>query len=309
MKAYILAAIAAILLVSISGCEEGDQTQEVTPFIGGTTGLLLNLVENSPPESVYDEGNHPFDVTVKLKNDGEEFVAKEDCIVKISGIDPVEYGLTPADMVKNPEEDLNERKKDAEGNIIEGTVTWVNFPNFVYQGEVSGPTPYTIRADACYKYGTTVNSKLCIKENLLDVEDDDICKVEEEKQVFNSGGPVQVISLYEEPSAKDKIVFQFKIEHKGNGEVYQLGSECEHERTYEDKVWVEVVTELPGLSCQGLVDGTETTGYVTLYGGERTIRCVQQIISESDFEKVAKIYLTYLYEDDTSTQIVVKASD
>jgi hypothetical protein len=307
-KTLILMIVASLLIMILSGCTTNNQQDTgATPFIGGTTGLLISLAEGTPPEEVYDGGEYNFDVVVKLKNDGETLVSKDDAIVRLSGVDPTEFSLTSADMKKYLTEDVIERKKDAEGKTMEGTPVYVEFQNFKFKNNVSGPIPYTIRADVCYKYGTVANVKLCVKKNLLEVDEDELCSVKEEKSVYNSGAPVQVTYFYEEATSPDKMRFTFKVEHKGNGKVYQLTSACDHQRKFENRVFVNVDTGITGLSCSGLTEGLDSkSGYMTLYEGEKTVICTQPITDPADYEKVTRIDLSYMYEDDTSTQVVVK---
>ncbi len=305
MKNYVNIILILSLLVFAFGCNQETPISKESPFIGGTTGLLISYDEGAPPAEVYDGGDFDFEIVVKLKNDGEQSVSKDKVEVSLSGIDPKEFGLSDSDFVKHPDEDLEGTYKDSEGNKIEGTTTYVVFSGLNHRESLTGNTPYTIRADVCYNYATNVNSMLCIKKGQTDKERD-ICKINEEKAVFNSGGPVQVTSFKEMPKGKNKFNFQFKIEPKGNGGIYKKDSNCEYTRANENKVFVSVDTGMDGLSCTGL-DGT-TSGYVTLYGGERMITCTQETETNTDFEKPVNIKLEYDYKEDVSTQVLVKHS-
>ena len=149
MKKTILIFIIGLLLI-LTGCEQEDTTSATTPFLGGTTGLLINFLEDAPPQEVYDGGAFPFDIVVKLKNDGESDVLAQDAQVKISGLNPTEFSKQPSELIKNPDEDLIRTYKDAEGNIVEGTITYVSFEGFNYAGRMSGNLQFPIRADVCY---------------------------------------------------------------------------------------------------------------------------------------------------------------
>ena len=301
--------IAVFLLVSVLflvGCKQETQgTSQINPFIGGTNGLLISFQKDAPPAEVFDSKNFPFDVEVKLKNDGEIDVKKEDVVVKIKGVSPGDFGLTDSNFVKSSTEDIAGTKKDAQGTVIDGLTTYVTFSNFIYQGKVAGNTQFPIWAEVCYKYGTIAQSELCVKENLLS-SDDKICKVTEKKKIFNSGAPVQIIEFEESARGKDKLAFTFTIQHKVKGDVYRQGTKCDQNRVNENKVWINVDTGIPGTECAGLSEGTATSGYVVLYEGERVIRCSQPISTTSDYVKQVRIDLTYDYLDDISTNIIVK---
>ena len=305
MKNYVNIILILSLLVFAFGCNQETPISKESPFIGGTTGLLISYDKNAPPAEVYDGGDFDFEVVVKLKNEGEYPISKDKVEVSLSGIDPKEFGLSDSDFVKNPDEDLEGTYKDSEGNRIEGTTTYVIFSGLNRREKLVGNTPYTIRAEVCYNYATNVNSMLCIKKGQVDKEGD-ICKIYEKKPVFNSGGPVQVTSFEEMPKGKNKFNFQFKIEPKGNGGIYKKDSNCEYTRANENKVFVSVNTGMDGLTCTGL-DGV-TSGYVTLYGGERMITCTQETETEINFEKPVNIKLEYDYKEGISTQVLVKHS-
>lgn len=307
MNKKIIALILLIGVLFLAGCKKDTTggTSQTDPFIGGTNGLVISFQKDAPPSEVFDSKNFPFDVEIKLKNDGETDVKKEDVVVKISGVSPVDFGLSDADFVKSPTEDMSATKKDAQGTVLEGVETTVTFSNFMYQEKVAGNINYPIWAKVCYKYGTIAISQLCIKENLLS-SDDKICKVTEKKKAFNSGAPVSVVEFEESARGKDKLGFTFKIQHKVKGDIYKQGTKCADNRVNENKVWVNVDTGIPGTECAGLSEGTATSGYVTLYEGEKVIRCSQPITSTTDYVKQVRIDLTYDYLDDISTSIIVK---
>ncbi len=309
MKYYIRIILLLALVLFIVGCEGEQASPKISPFIGGTTGLLLSFDKDAPPAEVYDGGDFPFDVVVKLKNEGEYSIAKENIEVRLSGVDPREFGKSESDFIKRPDDDLDGTYKDSEGNRIEGTTTYVVFSGINHNEELIGNTQYTIRADVCYNYATRANSMLCIKKSQTDKEGD-ICKIYEEKRVYNSGGPVQVTSFTETPRGSNKFNFNFKIEHRGfspSGRIYEKDSNCEETRAKENRIYVTVDTKMSGLSCTGL-DGGATSGYVTLYGGERTITCTQEVQTGTDFERPVNINIEYDYKDDISTILLVKHS-
>lgn len=299
--------LAVVLLISLTGCGIEETPISSTPFLEGTTGFLINFLEDAPPKEVYDGGVFPFEVVVKLKNDGEWDVAAADTLVWISGIDPSEFGLQDVDMVKHPDEDMVGTYKDAEGNLVEGTSTYISFSGFNYQLSNVGNFGLPIKADVCYKYGTRALSKICIKKDLTDTSERSLCFATEEKQVFSSRAPLQVTSLKESVRGKDSVGITFKIEHKGNGDIFQQGSNCDTEGIlFENKVWVEVDTKIPGTKCTGLNGGTDTTGYITIYSGERTITCTIPADSQTDYEKAIDITLIYDYGEDIKTQLLMK---
>ena len=89
--------------------------------------------------------------------------------------------------------------------------------------------------------------------------------------------------------------------------ISRSGSSCDDEAANKDKVWVEVDDGLPGLTCSPLEEGTATTGFVTLYGGKRIVRCTQDTTGlTGDFEKKANINLKYDYKEHVERILRVK---
>ena len=312
-----------VIITLMAGCatDEGGDT-EGSPFIGGTTGILISFADGAPPDVVYDGGQYPFDIDVILKNKGEYTVPAARANVKITGIYSRDFSNVT--LGHNVTDELVKTEKDSEGNIIEGTEYHAEFEGLSYAGILDGNTPFTIKADVCYEYGTTVNSKICIREDLLDPTKEGVCKVTESKTVYNSGAPVQVTSIDEQAVGTNKIAFIFKVEKMGNGNIYRSPyygeyappSQCYEEREHENKVWVKVDAQNnelnSALSCSGLKDNAgfdPSEGTIKLYNGERTVRCtldLEQAGVSGDFEKVIKINLLYDYKEDISTSLLVK---
>ena len=302
--------ILMLILVSVVlyGCADtGDSGPGFDdPFLGGTDGVIISFEEDAPPEELYDGGDFPFSVVVKLKNEGETKIAENDVVVTISGILASEFNKQENELVAGPSEDLEATRKDSEGNVVDGIPVYVELGDFNHIHELTGNTPYTIRADVCYKYTTTANAMICVRKDNLDTKEG-VCIVNEDKAVYCSGAPLQVTEFKEMPRAKDKIGFMFTISHKGNGQIYQQASKCDtSSRSFENKVWLEVESGIPGLECSGLNVGTATTGFVTLYGNEKRVTCTQSISTNSDYEKIVTIRLGYDYSESKKTTVLVK---
>ena len=156
-----------ICIVILTGCKAQSNTGTTldNPFIGGTEGILIDFVEDSPPEEVRAGGDVPFDVVVKLKNDGEHKVLKEMVTVTLSGINAQEFDKQEQDLISNALEDLEPRKKE-DGEVVESSPIHVEFYELNRLEDFSGGT-YTIRADVCYEYATEAISQICIKSNNL----------------------------------------------------------------------------------------------------------------------------------------------
>ncbi len=302
-----------ILSVLAVGCTtSGDTGTSLSdPWIGGTDGIIISFEEDAPQAEVFDGGDFPFGVVVKLKNEGEYTVPKEDVKVTISGILASEFGKQESDLELVPEDSIEGKLKDTDGKIRDSDPVFIDFGDFTYLSELVAQQSYTLRAEACYKYQTTANSQICVLKDNLDTEDS-VCKVNENKQVFSSGAPVQVTEFKESSRGKDKIAFSFTVSHKGNGRIFEQSSGCDtSSRAFEDRVSIEIDTGLEGaLECSGLRDETSgagaTTGQITLFSNEKPITCTQTITTNSDYQQPVVIKLTYDYKDSKETSVLVK---
>ncbi|MBI2207907.1 hypothetical protein HYU50_00260 [Candidatus Woesearchaeota archaeon] len=323
MRHFHIIIISILALFVIAGCQgKGDSTGAApkTPFLGGTQGLEIKFVEGSPPKEVTDSGTFAFQSIVTLKNKGEFDLNKDQVKIDLIGFLPEDFGASQNDLDdKRPEDNPTARKRDAEGNIIEPTETFATFPStdgfLNFERSVTGNTVFIFRADVCYKYQTKALSKLCVLRDLSNVKKNDVCKPNEPKTVFTSGSPLKISSFRETVSGKDKVSFSFDVTHSGTGSVFKEGdstsppADCPRDprevREKENKVLVNVNTGLPNLRCVGLTG--ETSGFVTLVNGKRTVTCTQDLDpGRNDFETNVEITLDYNYQDSVQQNVLVK---
>ncbi len=305
-----LRSLGLLLVLFIVACAPAEDTASTagTPFLGGSQGVILSFVENAPPGTVYDGNTFPFDIVVKAENKGEFPVPKNKIFVDILGFEPGQFGKGASDLSRAPKENMEARGKDAQGNILESNPTYVEFTNLKYRTPIAGAElSFPIKAEACYLYGTIATTKLCARENVLQPGLGGLCEINADKEVFNSGAPVQITSLVESARAQDKIAFTFKISHVGTGKIFEKGALCSTEtRGHEDKVFVEISSPMQGVTCSGLGESTGPQGFATLYSGSATITCTQPLTAPRDYEFPVTITVTYDYRDSISTNLVVK---
>lgn len=302
--------IAAILVIALMGCQQQDAEEVAisSPFIGGTQGLEISFQEFR--SNVFAGGDDPFDIIVQVENEGENAVQRQNGQIEISGINPTEFGKTSAQLRKTLPDDMMEIRKTPEGQTLEPAPIFVEFTGLNYQQNIAGATAtFPIRAEICYMYETTAITQLCVREKLLSPETGGICEVTGTKPVFNSGAPVQISNVQQTVRSKDKIGLSFDISNAGGGKIYERGSTCEKARPKENKVYLTVNTGLPGIQCTGLqASGGVAQGYVTLYGGSKTISCTQRAETSTDFKQIVTINAVYDYEEIAETTLTVKSS-
>ncbi|NQV08793.1 hypothetical protein HQ529_03000 [Candidatus Woesearchaeota archaeon] len=298
----------------LSGCTD-ETSSTITgdkAFIGGKVGLTMEFLSGAPPEEVFDS-NNPFSIDIKLENEGEWGVNMNDTTIKITGIYPSDFGLlTSEDLIKHPDEDMTAAQRDPQGNTIQGTITDIEFEGLEYNREIAGFVQFNIKAENCFEYGTTAQSQLCIKEDLLGkTGEEGTCDPNGEKTMDNSGAPIHVTKLSESVAGKDKISFVFNVEHIGDGKVYKMDTSCSTDFNDRNKVFITVNDPgIGALSCSGL-EGGSTSGYATLFDDERSIRCTINLDEASlgDYEKVLNVVIEYGYKESIETPLIVKHSE
>ena len=326
--------ICLVLLVSACANKSGSATGGAsrTPFIGGTSGITINFEKDSPPPEVTDDESFNFNAIVRLKNDGEARVDKNDIRLNLVGFDPSDFG---SDFANNkdvqPDDSLEPKKRDAEGNIVEGTTTFATFPrggsNPFIPKKFSGNTEFTFRADVCYNYRTEANAKLCVLKDMLNIRDDSICRPTAVgttgRTIYSSSAPVQVTNFRQSVVGKDRISFSFDLVLSGNVDIFEnkdrrkpndFDTACPRDprarREVENNVFIdikEIVSDpiIINPKCGGLDSGT--SGIVRLVNGRRTITCTADLVQDRlDLEKVMGINLEYNVLDTRETKILVK---
>jgi len=300
-----------MLLIVLACTPSGPAT--LPTFLGGNDGLSIVFDKNSPPAEVFDGGDFPFDIVVRLENKGEYFIPKDLVTVSVVGILPQLFNLQEADMHRSPDEDLVERKVDSTGKVIEPGLVFAEFKNFNHVSFITGNSELSqFIAEVCYQYGTKAATSLCVRKNLANPEEGGLCEIDGTRPVASSGAPVQVTEVREFQRGKESIGFTFTIKHTGptTGRIFALGSRCAGGRTTEDLAHVKVTSDVPGLSCQGLSTTREgaVEGLMPIYEGERVVTCTQRIGSPADYELPIRIDAQYDYRDSVRTDVLVKHS-
>ena len=305
--------IVVLLLIFLAGCTKKEESAVVgKAYVGGTQGLAISFLPNLPPNEVFDTDN-PFSISVKIENKGEFEVPSGAAIVSITGIRAEDFGVNSNNLLESSAEDMSAVRIDAEGNIVSGGYTTIDFPEMNYAAKVSGSLSFPIRASVCYEYGTNAQGQLCIRKDLRGVTGQaGVCDPNRQVPAENSGAPVQITNIRQNVAGSNKIDFFFTVKQTGTSvdSLFRAGSRCDSVLANRDVVFVSV--EDPGLgtlTCSGLKDGTATSGYVTLFNGEREIRCSQTITTPEDAITPVKVSLTYGYKQYVDTQLKVKHAE
>ena len=130
MKKAILISFVALMLLFAYGCGQTDEQPGAvgSKFVGGKEGLAISFAPGSLPDKVLDQGQ-PFGISVVMTNRGDHTVENgADATVKITGIDPTDFGVSAADLVQDAPGPIRGAQKDVSGNVIQGETVSLDFP-------------------------------------------------------------------------------------------------------------------------------------------------------------------------------------
>lgn len=316
MEKRMLLLVAICTMLLLVGCNQTDQPVELAQFVGGSSGVSMEFV--GLRADVFDGGNDPFDLVIRINNVGEHTIDPNDLTVEIKGIQPEQFGKSAAQLTSALQEELTGSRLDAGGNALAGGFSVIEFTELVYGGTVPGQTfEAPIKAEACYAYSTTAVSTLCVVENLLSPSAGSTCSPSGAKTVSNSGAPVHVENFRQSVLGRDKIEFTFDVVHVGTGSVYAPADSVCATPT-RPGVKIRVDTALNGLTCTGFdkvntaAEKVQSLPVQSNAGGvsvlAHTVRCTQQVREGDEFEFPVRVDLNYMYEDVIESKISVKKS-
>lgn len=318
-----LVAITALFLVT--SCTQQTQTKTGPMFVGGTVGLNTYLIEGMPPPAISDAGTFPFGMGIAIENQGEADVGQGTenpfMLVRLEGINPEQFGTTDDNIKQVFQGTLRGARRNFDGTLFPGEITTVSFEPLNYQPDLRGNVQFTIRADVCYDYETFATAMVCIKDDVLEhIQDTSICTLTGPRDVQNSGAPVQITSVTENPMAENKIQINFVIEHVGIGEFFgrPVGADdfseiCDFGVRNFNKYYVDV--EVQPLSDSGMTISCSrfqgsNVGRIKLYqGAPTTISCTIERTRPSAgriFQEPLNIKLKYRYGQFIETPILVQ---
>ena len=286
---------------------EGPEQDLKNVFIGGTEGLQISFEEGRPPDFVSDGGNWPFYVDIVLKNIGESYVEGKDVRIELSGMNPADFDVTSAALVRDGiNDDIYELEKE-DDRVIEPQEVYVSFGEFNFQDILEVPFPFDIRADICYKYATKAKATGCVLKDPTVSEESAYCNVRETKDVYNSGAPIQIVNFEESAAGQERIKYLFTVKHVGNGRFFSPSVKCDDDKRSENKVHFVIDSRVADLSCQGVSGGGKAGEVYLGRDGEATVTCIQQFQAENDFSDRITVDLTYDYLQVKEIPFVVKA--
>jgi len=344
MNRYTIALLVISLLV-LASCASQDVSQPAAgvPFIGGNDGIEAGLIDGMPPAQVYDGNRMDFGIGVALENLGEADVGADTdnpyLAVEINGFPPAVFGFDAADLRQVYDRTLLGARKNFDGSILPGGLDSIQFEGLRYKGELEGDYIQNFLVETCYDYETIATVSLCFKKEIIEnVQDAAICTLTGEKLPQNSGSPIHVTSVVQNPLGTDKttgkhrIMVNIILEHVGTGDFYgrsrapsptpwsqpstgENEETCDPSLTNTNKYRVDVELypgsgSTMGIDCSSFDDSSPSRGMVTLFqGAPTTITCTLTDSGPEDrpYTDLLNIKLRYRYGESMIQPVVIKA--
>ena len=186
-KKFLISTI-LISFVFIFGCAQDDGAPR-GPFVGGTDGLKFGFVPGEPPESIFDDNQEDFDITINVENVGEFDIPANKVIATLSGVDARDFGISDPDRVlKNS---LGKKTK-SESEVFRGDQDELRYEGAKYKPDIVADFSTSVRADICYLYQTRATTKACLKKQASKRDISDFCQINNDNvEIFNSAAPVR----------------------------------------------------------------------------------------------------------------------
>ena len=300
----LIAFLLFLLVLIFSGCDganlsSGSSNSDEKIHVG-TEGLVMNFVENAPPNEIYVDTNDgtPFEATLEIRNKG---AFPEDSGLEgrlyIGGFDKTVIqdgrwieGTTDGTLPSN----LNGKGL----GFPEGGYTIMSYLadsiNFPFESDNYEPT---VQVTACYEYQTSASPLICIDKSPTSTSvATKACKVSDLSLSGGQGGPVAVTNI-EQSGNSQKAIFKIYVQNSGNGRVIsrdKVMNEC------LDLKFNDVDEVAAQVSIQGLGNGDCTpTGSneqpIRLVNGKGIIVCSFDLNGAQDDAYTTPLQIRLLY--------------
>ena len=308
-RGLLLLIVGVFVLSSCTGLPGGGTTQPSGAFIGGTDGISLAFAQDEPPQRVLDNNQQEFFVTLLLKNQGEFTVPVNGLIASLSGVSKKSFSL-PSLNVKN-KAPIQGAQKDV-GGALPGAEELLEFGKAQYAIDIPADFSTNLRADICYTYQTKAVANLCLKQNVLRKDLDDVCEVKVPNLLAqNSGGPFQIVNMRQDTVGKSRVKVNFKVKNVGQGAIYEPGtfsSVCAGQDEKKDKVRISLNSPQNNFKVECSQFSGKHSGVVRLVNGEKDISCTIDTsnLQEVTFQDLLIVQMDYMYRNAVVTQLVVE---
>ncbi len=258
----------------------------------GTQGVELSLLQNSPPDIIYDQNE--LIALVELKNKGSYDLKGQDCFVQVKGFDT---NIITGDF--NVPRSCAESIGVLEGKNVYNTEGGQNQLELVSVATLPlGVPDYnpTLNFLTCYHYHTNANPSVCVDPLFYEITSEQkTCQPRDVVSLAGGqGGPVGV-SYVGVDMVGNRAVFEINVRNLGSGRVlspYANLQSCGQSLEYKELDKVAYNVEMTG---GGKINCKPIDGFVRLTNGQGKIICSFNIPGTSAFETPLIIDLDYAY--------------
>jgi len=313
MKRGVVIFLALLLTASLvfTGCNNTtEKVRKLTNYIGGNDGLAIGFTKNAPPDTVLDERQEDFDVSLDIENKGEFTVEPGRILATLSGIDREAFNLPSLNARSQFQ---LERKVNDRGVAREGGRNDLTFGLATITVDYANDFTTDIVADVCYDYRTVAVAGVCLKKDTLQLKTTDVCLIDNDKVDFeNSGAPIQVTKVETRKAGKNSVKVTFLIENKGAGEIYVPGTftdSCMGHEKDEARLRVSLTSPSPRISFRCDLFNGASAGEVKLYDKKRQVGCIIDtagLQQDTAYEAPINIQMDYTYRNAIFKEITIE---
>lgn len=315
-KVLMILGIFSVLLL-LTGCgEEGPAVSTGGGYIGGTGGLLIEYIQDAPPEKVLDAAQESFAINLQLTNQGEYTIKAGEVLATLSGVNLATYDIAEPTLRNLAQ--IEAVRDLSDGTRLDGGISTDLSYTAEYQTDLPVDQEQTLITNVCYAYQTKATTQMCLRQEVTGRgEDSDVCKIGNPLTAGNSGGPIQITQITESRISKNAISVTMTVENLGVGKVYAPQAieepKCSETGTNlkEMKDTVYLSLSFPGLPgtpvSRGKFQGN-SEGLLRVVNGRGQLSCTVDTsnLQETTFTEEPSIVVDYVYREDISTPILIQ---
>jgi len=289
---FLILVIAVFIFSGCGGYQSRTNRPEDEDYHRGTQGLVMEFVDNNPPDRIYDSSHSyadSFNIIVELRNEGASTPVNYKWY--LSGFDPGILLLGSSAEKTNVEGTL-EGKSVTNPYGGYALVEWID--NDVVLPMGTDKYEPRILITSCYDYVTEASIPVCIDPRPYDAHiRDEVCTPYTETST-GQGAPVAVTRVEVVPLT-GKVQFKITIENRGDGSVIHplaVPWNCPNNLVWQDLNQVDVYVSLPSAAAGSCTPANpirlvEDRGYVyCMFDG---------LGGESAYNTILNVELVYGY--------------
>jgi len=308
MKRYFIPTIilASLLLTACGGLSTASAATSISE------GLKISF----SGETLFTGGEENQEIVVDVENKGQHPIRGNQIQATLKGIDPADFGLTPASLTKTLGSTTLEGIELLQGEVIPG-----GEESFIWQiTPTDRERALAIEVDICYNYQTESTTDYCVREN--NNEESQICQPTGNKKHANIRAPIKITQSTQTINTNTKSELILTFTNTADGTPYTPNTNfCTKNNKNKIEVHIDPNKEFCGntncIKCTDL-KRTPTTNHNAAKAGilefpsdskKTQITCkITNPIQENTQEKIT-ILTKYQYKQKTTTQIKITPTD